>query len=183
MKIYHKADKKAPRFRTNYSLVVNQAWLKKLKKQFPELPLSGKDIHKIIDTFHMLCRKVITETRDGLQLPEQLGHIFIGAFKPKNEDPMRQIAIYGKRKPVPIWSCKVFYTTYGSKYPFKNNRLWGFDPNRILTGEVSKAFEKNHKLYIIIDNYARINNIYRKANEKVWEIVKQNLAQQKNEEE
>ena len=81
MSTYHEPNKKGPRFRRNFKRVLNQEFFKRLRKEYPDLMLSVKDVHKIIETFHELCREVISTNRDGLELPEQLGHVFVAAFK------------------------------------------------------------------------------------------------------
>ena len=180
--IFNEPNRKGPRFRRNLKKVINPEFLKRLKKEHRDLSLSNKDIRLIMDTFHQLCKDVICETRDGLELPEQLGVIFIGAMKPKN--PLmneRKAHIFKKNFPIPGWLCKIVYSNYSTKYKFKNAMFWGFEAGRTLKKQASEAFSKNYKKYVILDSHTRINKIYYAANDKVREIVKQNLEKQKEE--
>lgn len=182
--VFNQPNKKGPRFRKNLKRVINLEFIKKFKKEHPEISLSNKEIRLIMDTFHQLCKDVICETRDGLELPEQLGLLILTRMKLPHSKLMdeRKAAIYKKKFPIPGYLCKIVYTNYSTKYKFKNAQLWGLEPGRPFKKQASENFTKNHTLYQISDNHNRINKMYYKANDIVREIVKENLRNKTEEE-
>lgn len=175
-------DRKAPRFRHTEKRVLNSELVEKIQKLFPNLKLSRKDIRFIINTFNSLCADTIAETRDGIELPEQLGYVVLGKCKTKEfwSPDHKKTWIYDTRVDFTNyesnqWVCKVFYSNFAHKYRFKNCKYWGFEASRPLKQKVSKAFIKWHTKYIIADDYYRINKVY-KENKKALKIK---LEQQK----
>lgn len=183
MKPFREPDRHKPRFRKNIIKVLNQEFYKKLFKEHPDLVLSRQDIKLIMNTFHELCKNVIADTRDGLELMEQLGYIILGAYKKKESMIDQKKSMEYQQQVVhrnwnsDSWLCKINYSNFASKYRFKNSTLWAFEANRILSKKVSNAFIKDHKKYTILDDYFKINYLFRVHNK----ILKEKLKQQKDE--
>jgi len=158
--------------------------MKKFKKEHPGLLLSNKDIRKIVDTFHQLCKNVITETRDGLELPEQLGTLTLTRCKPSKANPLlnKKSRIFTSRFPIPDWLCKIAYSNKSSKYKFKNAQFWAFEAGRPFKKQASENFSKSHTKYVVSDNSKRLRMEYHEVNNKLKPIVRENLRKQKEEE-
>ncbi len=180
-KPYKKPDLNKPRKRRDAKRVLNTAFYKKFHKENPDTGLVNMDIKKIIITFHELCTDVIANTRDGLEFPEQLGYIFLGSCKPKDAaaDPIKSQEV-GQEVLTPNWNsngwlCKISYTNFANKYKFKNFNFWGFEASRPLKRKVSKAYSKDYKKYVILDDY-RLSYIFKAANKR----LRNKLREQKN---
>ena len=165
---------KGPRFRWKVEKGVDRDFFERLKKVYPDLTISKKDVRIILNTFHELCNDVIAENRDGLELLEQLGYILIGKMKVKefySKDTTKSIQY---NRPLDFtnwesngWICKIYYSNFASKYRFKNAKFWGFEASRPLKKKVSKAFIKNHTQYIVADDYKRISKVFRQDAQKL----------------
>ena len=57
--------------------------------------------------------------------------------------------------------AKVFFSTYGTKYRFKNNELWGFVATRDFKRKVGAEYPKKWKQYVEIDPKMKMAGIYR----------------------
>lgn len=181
-KSYRRPDKKAPRYRKNTLRILNRDFYVRLHKKHPDLNLCVKDIKNIIDTFHNLCKDIIAETRDGLELPEQLGYMVLGKSKVKEFYSKDVEASFKYEMPIDFknwdsngWLCKIFYTNYAAKYRFRNAHLWAFHAGRDLKKKVSNAFKKDFNKYIVYDNHNKISQIYRKANKILKEKLKSKI--------
>lgn len=171
---YKKPDLNAPRFRKKYYNILNEEFCKELKKQHPELKeYTNKQIREIVMLFNGLIWKTVIEVRDGVELPEQLGIIFIGTCKRKIKDnpDFAKSEHYGKRVQHQNWESdqylqKIFYTNFGSKYPFKFHQLWGFEPVRDFKRTAAHNYPHEWKKYMIVDNMTKVSRIFRKHSYK-----------------
>jgi hypothetical protein len=189
MKEYVQPDLFKPKYRKNLLKLLNQAFYNEYRQKYPDTKLSDKQIISIVKTFNKECLKVIASTRDGLDIYNQLGFIFVGACKIQNpaEDHIKSketgLEIHYKNWNTNEWICKVCYTNYSSKYRFKNAAFWGFEPNSLLKRAVSEAFKLNHKLYVITDNFRKLNRLFQKRNHRFWEHHKDLVIQHYREQE
>ena len=191
IKKYNKPDLHKPRYRRDALGMLNQVFYDKYRKKYPNTILTDKQIKQIINLFNSKCSNEIVSTRDGLDLPKQLGYLFIGACKIKEKpvDVPKSLEleqeVHAQNWETNQWICKVCYTNYASKYRFRNAACWGFEPSKELSNAASKAFKANHKLYVITDNFRKFNRLFKRVNHKFWEnnreIVHQNLEEQRNE--
>lgn len=179
-KPYNKPDLHKPRVRRTVKKILNIKFYRRFYKQHKALNLTKKDIRNIIFTFHGLCTDSIANTRDGIELPEQLGYIFLGSCK-KKEKPVDEkksmeynIQLNQLNWDSNGWLCKVSYTNFASKYRFKNAHLWAFQSSKVLKTKVSHAYRKDYKKYVIIDNFKKLNHIFRLAKMKLKDILKNN---------
>ena len=167
-KIGHQ-DLTLPRYRLPLINILAEGYMSKLREDLPMVAhLSDKEIRKIIYAFNTEICDTIIETRDGVELPEQIGHIFIGTCpqskKKKNID-YKTTKSYMKVIQHRNWEsdnymAKIFFSTFGSKYRFKNHELWGFEPCRNFKRAVSRTYPTKWKMYLEIDPLKKISNIY-----------------------
>lgn len=171
-----KPDLNAPRFRKTTHVTLNNSFIETLQEKIPECAsLSSQEIKDVIYTFNENVWNTVIDVRDGVELPSQLGHIFIGTCPPSkkrsNVDYNASIEYMQKIKHRNFESdqhiAKIFYTTFGNKYRFKNNELWAFDATRDFKRAVGKTYPENWKRYIQVDPKIKISNVYKSNSYKM----------------
>lgn len=172
MKNSKKPDLNAPRYRKSIKGTLNEEFIDVLKENVAGSRVLDNDkIKEIIKLFNEeLCSQVI-EKRDGIEIPSQIGQIFIGTCF-KNHDSQnidfKKSAEYGKVISHKNWEsdqhlAKIFFTAHSVKYKFKNHELWGFNPTRSFKRQVSKTYPENWKKYIEISPKLKISTMFRKS--------------------
>ncbi len=178
-KEYKKPDLNAPRYRPKKLNLTNIDFYKRFIEENPKYAsLSIEDFKNIIKTFNGLIWETVINERDGVQLPEQLGYIFIGSCpRKKSNVDFKKSEHYGTVLQNQNWEsdqfiAKIFYTNFETKYRFKNHDLWGFKGLRDFTRSVGQTYPKEWKKYIQVDNLVRISKMFRKQvykNKKIEE--------------
>lgn len=149
----------------------NMLGLESIKEMIHDPDIMIKDpvlIKKIIKLMHKKIKDTIIYTRDGIELAEQLGYMFLGTCQPKvrkNVD-FKTTDYYLKVIQHRNWEsdnylAKIFYTNYETKYKFKYNDLWGFKGAREFTSQVGQEYPKNWKMYIQVDHTLKVARLYR----------------------
>ena len=164
-----KPNLNAPRFRKLAEGTLNQTFIKLLKEKVPATnALSNDEIKKIVSTFNENMWRTAIEKRDGVELPEQIGHLFIGTCpktKGKNINFKASIEykqiVQHRNFESDEYIAKIFFTTFGSKYRFKNHELWAFNSTRNFSREVARTYPDNWKKYLQVDPRVKISNIYK----------------------
>jgi len=170
MNSYKKPDLNAPRFRSKRHNLLNESFCKKIKDKggvFKDL--SNKEIKEVIKTFNGSIWESVVENRDGVELLEQLGYLFIGTCnraKKSNTDIVKSTK-YGVKVQHQNWEsdqylAKIFYTNFETKYRFKFHELWGFTALRDFKRTVGKTYPKEWKKYVVVDNLTKISRLFRK---------------------
>jgi hypothetical protein len=170
MKEARKPDLHAPRFRRLTEGTVNAEFYQLLREKVPAAKdLTDAQIKELIFTFNGELWQTAIDKRDGVEIPEQIGHLFIGTCPPKKKKNVdfKQSADYLKVIEHRNWEsdnylAKIFFTTYGTKYRFKNHELWGFIPTRAFKRMVGKTYPVNWKRYIEVDPHLKLSHVYRK---------------------
>jgi hypothetical protein len=167
-KKYKKPDLNAPRYRPKKLNFTNKEFYDKFLEDNPKYNfLTVEQFKKIIETFNGKIWKTALEERDGVQLPEQLGYIFIGSCpRKKSNVDFKKSEHYGVVLQNQNWEsdhflAKIFYTNYETKYRFKNHELWGFKGVRDFTRAVGQTYPKEWKKYVQVDNTIKISRIFR----------------------
>lgn len=171
-----KPDLKAPRFKPSRYNVLNEEMIRRFKKKFPQYSkLSQREIRKIIVTYNQKIWRTVIDTREGVELPENLGNIFIGTCPPPkkynaNYDVVIKNNITSTHRNFESdnYLAKIFYTNYDNKYKFKNRRIWQFDAIREFSRTVSKEYPEKWKLYIQVDNFKNIADVFSKYAKRDW---------------
>jgi hypothetical protein len=168
-------DPKAPRFRKERLNILTKNFFKKLKKENQFLKaLSDAEIRQIVETYNKCVSQTVIDFRDGVELPEQLGHIFVGTCPPKKSINKDYHASKRYKKLVQHRNfesdnhvAKIFYTTFLNKYRFKNHELWFFTGCREFTRSVSEVFSQKWNMYVKIDPMIKINTMFRSNHKKL----------------
>jgi hypothetical protein len=161
-------DVKAPRFRQESLNVTSKEFFKKFREKHPKhSDVSDSQIKNIIKAFNETLWETVIETRDGVQLPEGIGYIFIGTCqgaKSKNVDYAKS-----RKYGVPVsnnnWEtdgklAKIFYSSYASKYKFAFRECWSFTACRNFKRRVAKTYPENWTMYVQIDSTKKMRDMY-----------------------
>jgi hypothetical protein len=171
MKEFKLPDVKAPRFRPEVYNVLNKEFIESFKQKHPKYKDVEDDIlRKIIKTFNKTVAQVVVDFRDGIQLPEQIGWLFIGtcqASKKRNVDFAKSRA-YGVSVENKNWAsdgklAKIFFTNYAPKHKMKNREFWSFVACREFKRNVSKTYPENWNMYVIVNPKTKIRLAYSKT--------------------
>jgi hypothetical protein len=163
------SDLKAPRVRKPFKRTVNCDMIERIQSEvFAAKYLSESQIRDVLREFNKEIVSTVIEKRDGVEIPSQIGHLFVGTCprtKTKNID-YKKTAELGKPVQHMNWGtdsnvAKIFFTTYASKYKFKNNELWGFSAVRQFKRELAKEYPKNWNKYLQVDPKIKITSLFR----------------------
>lgn len=175
MREYRKPDLNAPRYRAKCLDILNKDFYKSFREAHPKYNyLTDKQIKNIVKEVNGKIRQLVIDERDGVELPEQLGYIFIGSCQPpKKENPNYHMSkeyqkvIQHRNWESDQYLAKIFYTNSGSKYRFQFSNLWGFSPVRQFSRSVAKAYPQNYTKYLVVDDFRKINLFFRLENLKI----------------
>lgn len=163
---------------------MNAAFIKQLREKVPGCNvLNDKEIKEVIQTFNGILWQTAIDVRDGVELPNQLGHIFIGTCPPKKSKNVdfKLSADYLKVVQHRNWEsdnylAKIFYTTFGSKYRFKHHELWAFNPTRAFKREVGKTYPQKWKQYVMVDPSKKISYIYKASEAQIYKAEQTEIS-------
>jgi len=171
MKEFNKPDVKASRYRPEVNTILNKEFFENFKKKHPKYKnLDDKLLRKIIKRFNQVVHQTVIDTRDGVQLPEQIGWLFIGTCErsKKNNIDYAKSNKYGVKVTNNNWEtdgklAKIFFTNYAPKHKIKNREFWGFTACRNFKRSVAKTYPENWNMYIVVDATKKLNLTYSKA--------------------
>ena len=167
---FKKPNLNAPRYRNKVLSILNAETLKEFKDKYPAYKnIDNQKLKNVIKFFNEKIWQEVIENRDGVELPDSLGYIFIGtcpAAKSVNTDYALSRK-YGKVLQNKNWEtdgkvAKIFYTNYSTKYRFKNRELWQFTAVRQFKRAVAKSYPKKWTKYIRMENKKRVADMYKK---------------------
>lgn len=163
-----KPDLNAPRYRPKKLNLTNVDFYDKFISEHPKYAdLSLEKFKEIITSFNGMIWDTVVKERDGVQLPEQLGFIFIGSCpRKKSNVDFKKSSEYGVVLQNQNWEsdqfiAKIFYTNYETKYRFKNHELWGFKGVRDFTRTVGQTYPTEWKKYVQVDNMMKVSRLFR----------------------
>jgi hypothetical protein len=181
-KIFKGPDVKGKRYREKIHHILTDEFYKNFKEKYPKYKdINQKDLRKICIAFHTLFLETVIDNRDGVQLPEGLGSIFIGtcqSTKKKNIDFGKSIK-YGVVVTNSNWETdnklgKIFYTNYATKYNFVNRECWEFKGCRTFKRTVAKVYSTNWPIYIQVEPTKNIRKMFTKSRQSDYLKAVQN---------
>lgn len=173
-KAFNVPDVKGKRFRQDVHHILSPKFYNAFRKKYPKYKdIANKDLRKICVNFHTLFCENVIDKRDGVQLPEGLGNIFIGTCqtsKKRNID-------FGKSRKYGVvvtntnWGtdnklAKIFYTNYATKYNFLNRECWAFIGCRTFKRAVAKTYSTNWPIYIHVEPMKKIRKMFTASRQK-----------------
>lgn len=155
MKKCKRPDLNAPRFRSKKTNLLNKDLYKNFIEKNPKYNyLSYGDFKKIIQCFNGNIWKTVIENRDGVELPESLGYLFLASctHKKKYNIDFKKSSELGYVVQHKNWESdnylgKIIYSNCEGKYKFANHNLWSFSGVRNFTRTVAREYPKNWKTY------------------------------------
>lgn len=169
-----KPDLNGPRFRNKRISVLTTETLKEFKKKYPEhSDMDYKKFKSIIMTFNKNITQGIIDNRNGVELPDGLGYIFMGSCpksKKENIDFKKSIE-FGTVATHKNWDSdhkllKIFYSNHATKYPFKHKRLWSFKAVKHFRQKASEAYKENYAKYMDVDPSSKVSTLFEKRKSK-----------------
>tara|TARA_R110002051_G_scaffold131800_2_gene205563 strand:+ start:420 stop:986 length:567 start_codon:yes stop_codon:yes gene_type:complete len=165
----------APRYREKRKGFLNSKMFNEFKEKYPIYKnIDNRKLKKVITLYNEKLWKGVIDNRDGVELPDSLGYLFIGTCPPAkgvNTDYSlsRQ---YGKVLQNKNWETdgnigKIFYTNYSTKYRFRNRELWQFKGVRKFKRDVSKTYPKEWTKYIVMKTKVRVTDLYKKKQKEI----------------
>jgi len=171
---------KAPRFRPKRITLLNKNTYKEFKERYPMFKnIADSTLKEIIKVFNKRIWEGVIENRDGVELPNSLGYLFIGTCKAAKTVNINYALSkkYGKVIQNHNWDTdgnlgKIFYTNYTSKYRFKNRELWRFQAHRDFKRTVAKVYPKQWNKYIYMNNKNKVCHLYKRNGKNNEEELK-----------
>tara|TARA_R110002020_G_scaffold36503_1_gene109738 strand:- start:3181 stop:3765 length:585 start_codon:yes stop_codon:yes gene_type:complete len=160
----------APRYREKRIGFLNLECFNEFKEKYPLYAnIDNKKLKKIITLYNGKLWDGVIKYRDGVELPDSLGYLFIGTCPPAkgvNTDYLLSMQ-YGKTLQNKNWETdgnigKIFYTNYSTKYRFKNRELWKFTATRNFKRAVAKTYPEEWTKYIVMKNKGRVTDLYKR---------------------
>ena len=171
MREFKKPDVTAPRFRPAVYNVLNKEFFESFKKKYGKYKdLDNLDLKNIIKKFNYAVYNKVIDVRDGVQLPESIGWLFIGTCqqsKKQNVNYAKSLK-YGVSVSNNNWEtdgklAKIFFTNHAPKHKIKNREFWGFTACRNFKRSVAKTYPENWNMYIVVDATKKLNLTYSNA--------------------
>jgi hypothetical protein len=168
MREFKKPDVTAPRFRPETKNVLSKEFFNLFKKKYPKYKeIDNKDLRKIIKKFNQVVFQTVIENRDGVQLPEQIGWLFIGTCqqsKKENVDYAKSLK-YGVRVTNKNWDsdgklAKIFFSNHALKHKIKNREFWSFIACREFKRSVAKSYPENWQMYVEVSPEIKLQWAY-----------------------
>ena len=171
MREFKKPDVTAPRFRPAVYNILNKEFFESFKKKYSKYKyLDNLDLKNIIKKFNYAVYNKVIDVRDGIQLPESIGWLFIGTCqqsKKQNVNYAKSLK-YGVSVSNNNWEtdgklAKIFFTNHAPKHKIKNREFWGFTACRNFKRSVAKTYPENWNMYIVVDATKKLNLTYSNA--------------------
>lgn len=165
METFRKPDLNQPRYRVETRQIDTVDFYKKLCEKVPKATALGiSETRAIIKEFNELIAQYIMENREGVELPESLGYMFVATCKskPKDNIDFHKSKLYGVKVSHKNWETdgalgKIVYTNYNSKYKFVDSAMWSFKPARKFKRAVSKYYTENWKMYMELNKNEKVS--------------------------
>tara|TARA_R100000234_G_scaffold110081_1_gene82314 strand:+ start:298 stop:813 length:516 start_codon:yes stop_codon:yes gene_type:complete len=163
-------DLNAPRYREKVLSLLNADLLKDFKDKYPMYSeIDNSKLKSIINLYNKKLWEEVINSREGVELPDSLGFLFIGSC-PAAKSVNTNYALskeYGKvlqnrNLKTDGKIAKIFYTNVSTKYRFKNRDLWQFQAVRQFKRTVAKTYPDNWPKYIVMESKRRVKDMFKK---------------------
>lgn len=178
MKEYKEPDIKAPRFRPDTLNILNKEFFERFKKKYPKYKnLEYSKLKEIIKHYNRVLYNTVINTRDGVQLPEQIGWLFIGTCQRSKKENIdfAKSKKYGVTVTNKNWDtdgklAKIFFSNFAIKHKIKNREYWSFKGCREFKRSVAKNYAENWNMYVHVDPNIKLKKAYAKFFKKDYAI-------------
>lgn len=160
---------------------MNKKFFDKFKEKHPKYKHYDDNVlRKIIKTFNNIVYQTVIDKRDGVQLPETIGWLFIGTCqqsKKTNIDYAKShkygITVTNKNFETDGKLAKIFFTSHAPKHKMKNREFWSFVACRDFKRTVAKTYPENWNMYVVVDATTKLRKTYQKTVQKSIALNKQ----------
>jgi len=174
MEGFKKPDLNAPRKRKKSLNLLDDNFYKEFKERNPEYTeLDNSVIKEVIRSFNEEIYNNVIENRDGVELPENLGIIFIGSCKKSSKINIdyKKSKEYGVKVKHKNWDSdnllmKIFYTNYNNRTLFRFRNLWRFKPHRDFARKASTNYRKGFNKYVRVKSGISVSGLYKNTEMK-----------------
>jgi len=179
LKDFKTPDLNAPRYRIRRVQPLNKETYKDFIKKHPEYKDLTFEMYKaiVVNVNGRLWQTAI-DYRDGIDLPQSLGTLFIATCKRnKNNVDYKTSQLLGKKLRHRNFEsdnhlAKIFYTNFANKYKFKNREVWVFDSARQFKRAVAATYPEKWKQYVMVEPLTKVSEIFKGYAKRDW-IYKQ----------
>jgi hypothetical protein len=176
MYINSKLDRTAPRFRPTSLGLMNASVFLEFKNKYPQYKnIPDEKLKEIVYEFNGQMWEAAIDCRDGVELPEGLGNVFIGSCKTPvkiNRDHQTSeklgTTVQNRNLATDGYLAKIFYTNHKTKYRFRNRNLWVFKGDRKFTNTVSSVYKEEWPKYIVVEDYRKISSFFTNLRKKEY---------------
>jgi hypothetical protein len=170
MREFKKPDLTAPRFRPEVYNVLSEEFFDNFRKKHPKYAkLTNAVLKKIAKTFNQHVYSNVIDTRDGVQLPEQIGWLFIGTCQQSkkynvdfNKSKTYGVQVSNNNFATDGKLAKIFYSNYAPKHKIRNREFWTFIACRDFKRSVAKTYPENWNIYVVVENGRQVKLTYNK---------------------
>ena len=154
---FKKPNLNAPRYREKRLGLLNEETIKEFKDKKPMYSdIDNVKLKKIIKLYNVKIWNTVIENRDGVELPDSLGFLFIGTCKPSKTVNTNYALSkeYGKVLQNKNWETdgnlgKIFYTNWSTKYRCRDFKR-----------SVAKQYPTNWTKYVVMKNKYKVAHLY-----------------------
>jgi nucleoid DNA-binding protein len=158
-------DLSQPRYRVAAREIDGSDFYKSLCEKVPKAKALGhSNIKALIKEFNESITQYIMDNREGVELFESLGFIFIASCKTKNGNNIdfAKSKKYGVKVTHKNYETdgklgKIFYTSYNAKYKMKDNNIWVFKPSRKFKRTVAKIYPEQCGMYMELTRNEKVS--------------------------
>lgn len=173
-KSFKTPDLNAKRYRPKVFSLLNAETVEEFRNKKGKTNIDDALFKAIIMNFNTKVWEAAIEYRDGVELPDGLGYIFIGTCPPaksKTNVDFASSARYGVTVSNKNWEtnnklAKIMYSNYHIKYQFTHRELWGFNAVRQFKRAVAATYPENWTKYVVLENNLRVNDLFNRAYRK-----------------
>ena len=170
-------DLNAPRFRKLRHSIIDEDFINDFLQEHPEYKgmreVSKKGfIKKVIHKFNSYIWKHVLVNRDGIDLPERLGVVFVGA-KTSMYNPVKYgvSAAVGKevRTTNPETNgliARVFYSRHSRNHGITVRTIWGFKICRAFARELASVFKTSYNMFQRVENKRQLMILFEERTKK-----------------
>lgn len=170
MQQFRKPDLNAPRYRVKKTNIIDDDYLEQFRLKFPEYSHYGKrELKKIVHKFNGLLWDKVIEHRDGIELPQGLGFVFIGSCGNVTSDNIDYgksikygVVVKHKNWDTDGYVGKIFFSAYYAKYKLRERSIWAFTASREFKRTVKERYKEDFKKYIVVENTTDVVKMYKK---------------------
>lgn len=149
------------------------AGFKKKNPQYKNIP--DAILKDIIHEFNGQMWEAAIDCRDGVELPEGLGNVFLGSCKTPvkvnrdhNTSEKLGTIVENRNLATDGYLAKIFYTNHKTKYRFRNRNLWVFKGDRKFTNAASAVYKVEWPKYIVVEDYRKISSFFTDLRKKAY---------------